>query len=241
VGEVAKLEGMEGHSVALEIFQGLAGDYERALDSATLLQDRYWKRWAAEMASVRRSDLVLDVGCGTMVLEERALRRDCRVVGLDLTRRMLRLGQKKMLGNVEGFLNGDAEALPFGDGAFDAAVSCYVAKYVDPGRFVGELARVVKPGGRVVVYDFARPRGAFRLPLEVYLHGGLRPVGALLGIAGSGSAATFRKLPGIVDGATWDERLRSLAEGRGLRTLSLTRLTGGVVAAYAGVKGGGSA
>jgi demethylmenaquinone methyltransferase / 2-methoxy-6-polyprenyl-1,4-benzoquinol methylase len=228
----------EGHTVALEIFRGLAKDYERALDTATFFQDRYWKRWLAEKASIRRSDLVLDVGCGTMVLEEKALRRDCRVVGVDLTEQMLRLGQKKRLGNIDGLLNSDAEALPFGDGVFDAVVSCYVAKYVDPRRFVEEAARVVKPAGRVVIYDFVRPRGAYRLPLQFYLQGGLRPVGALLGMARSGATATFRELPGIVGRATWDEGLEFAAGSSGLKTLSLRRLTGGVVVAYAGVKSG---
>jgi ubiquinone/menaquinone biosynthesis C-methylase UbiE len=229
---------MSGHDVALSIFPGLAKDYERSVDLATLLQDRYWKKWLVGQAAVRQGDRVLDIGCGTMLLEEKGLRRDCSVVGLDITTQMLRLGKAKDLGNVGGVLRGDAEFIPFMDSTFDVVVSCYVAKYVDVGRFIGEAARVVHKGGRVVLYDFVRPKGGLRVPLMAYVHGGIGGAGVILRMARSESAETFQRLPGIVEEARWDRTIEGLAARAGLRTSSLTRMTGGIVSGYAGVKVG---
>ena len=221
---------------ALVLFGRLARTYERALDVATLLQDRRWKSWAVDHSGASGSTRALDVGCGTLLLEERLLGSGASFVGLDITREMLTVAKSKRLPAVEGLFNGDAEALPFEDSSFDLVVSCYVAKYVDLARFVGELARVVKPGGRVVLYDFVRPRGAIAPVLRFYVHGILRGAGLLLGLAGSQAAFTFKNLPRIVESASWDSDLEETARRVGLETLSYERLTGGVVAAYAGVK-----
>ncbi len=228
-------EGLKG--TALELFGGLATSYERALDLTTLLQDRYWKKWVAEETDAGRTDLVLDVGCGTLLLEERLASRHCNVVGLDLTERMLRIGKMKRLPNVPLLVHGDAEDLPFPDGSFDVVASCYVAKYVNLEKFAGELSRVAKPGARIVLYDFVRPRGPFLPFLAVYLHGAIGIAGWLLGLFKSEVAFTFKNLPKIVEGATWDSRVVRVFEKEGVRSRVLQRLSGGVVTAYCGVKG----
>jgi len=221
---------------ALVLFGGLAASYERALDFATLIQDRYWKKWVTDKASVGGDDLVLDIGCGTLLLEERLLHNRRGVVGLDLTEEMIRVGQAKRLPNIALLVRGDAEVLPFQDAAFDRILSCYVAKYVNLGRLTCELARTVRSGGRVVLYDFVKPRGLFFPFLEVYLHGILRTAGLLLGLVRSRTAFTLTNLPGIVEGATWERRFTSLMESAGFETVAFERLTGGVVAAYCGIK-----
>ncbi len=222
---------------ALQLFEGLAASYERALDAATLLQDRYWKRWVADRARVSSADRVLDVGCGTLLLEERLSGRWNHITGLDLTEEMIRIGQSKRLENVELLVNGDAEMLPLADESFDVVVSCYVVKYVDTAKFVSELARVTKQRGRVVVYDFVRPRGATFLILELYLHGALRVGGLFLRLAGKKTAFTFSNLGRIVDSATWDMRFGLLMERVGFEKKEFELLSGGVVAAYYGTKG----
>ena len=223
---------------ALELFNGLARSYDRTLDVATLLQDRYWKRWVLERAGAQEGGLLLDVGSGTLVLEERLLGRPWSVVGIDLTRKMVALGSAKRLNNVLMLINGDAEALPFRDGAFDAVASCYVAKYVSVPRFARELSRVVKAGGPVAVYDFVRPRGPFSPFLAVYIRGALRAAGYLMGLAKKDSAFTFQNLPEIVEGATWDRAMVHAMESNGVQTKGFERLSGGVVSAYWGVKQG---
>lgn len=229
--------GRDRQETALRIFQGLSGSYDGVADLAMLLQDRRWKRWAEERIPFGRGGMVLDVGCGTLLLEER-LPGVGRVVGVDLTREMLREGAAKRLPNVGLLVNGDAETLPFSGGTFDAVVSCYVAKYVDIGRLSKELARVSKEGATVILYDFAKPRGAFAPLLNMYISGGLRAVGAVLGLAGRREAATFSELPGIVERTRWDTRVVDAMEAESFETVSTARLTGGVVFAYHGRKRG---
>jgi len=222
--------------IALKLFHGLAASYDKTVDYATLYQDRYWKRWAIEKAALSDGSLVLDLGCGTLLLEERS-RASCKFVGLDVTPEMARIGWAKGLANVSLVINGDAETLPFPDEAFDAAVSCYVPKYVSMTRLAGELARVVKPGARVVLYDFARP-GAISAPLlEPYIQVGLRAIGLALRKTKNTAAFAFERLPQVVDGTTWDKEVVEVMEDRGFETIIATSLTAGAVFAYCGRKG----
>jgi demethylmenaquinone methyltransferase/2-methoxy-6-polyprenyl-1,4-benzoquinol methylase len=226
---------------ALEIFGGLASSYEKALDVATLGQERYWKRWVYDNARAGAEERILDVGCGTCLFEELVEEQGCRVVGLDLTEQMIRIGQSKRIMCIEALLVGDAESLPFSDGIFDAVVSCYVPKYVTLGKLAEETARVLRPGGRVVLYDFVRPRGPLSPILRLYIHGALRITGYFLALMGNEAAATFRKLPRIVEEARWNERIAEAFERVGVRALTCKTLSGGVVGAFLGIKGNGSA
>jgi demethylmenaquinone methyltransferase/2-methoxy-6-polyprenyl-1,4-benzoquinol methylase len=226
---------------ALEIFGGLASSYERALDVATLGQDRYWKRWVYDIIGARADERILDVGCGTCLFEELVEGQGCRVVGLDLTEQMIRIGQSKRIRCIEALMVGDAESLPFPDDVFDIVVSCYVPKYVDIGRLADEMARVLRPGGRVVLYDFVRPRGPFSPILRLYIQGALRIAGYFLGLISSETATTFRNLPSIVERARWNESVAEAFEGVDVRTLTRKTLSGGVVGVFSGMKEDGSA
>ena len=222
--------------VAQKLFRGLAASYDKTVDYATLYQDRYWKRWAAEKAALSEGALVLDLGCGTLLFEERLRSFGCKFVGLDVTPEMARTGWTKGLANVCLVINGDAETLPFPDETFDAAVSCYVPKYVSIARLAGELARVVRPGARVVLYDFARPGGVSAPLLEPYIQVGLRAIGLVLEKTRKGAAFAFQRLPQIVEGTSWDKEVVSAMEDRGFETLAASPLTAGAVFAYCGQK-----
>jgi ubiquinone/menaquinone biosynthesis C-methylase UbiE len=227
-------EGMRG--VARRLFRGLAASYDRTLDYATLYQDRRWKVWASDKLRSSAGGLVLDIGCGTLLFEERSADACSRYVGVDLTEEMARLGWAKGLRNVALVVNGDAESLPFQDATFDSAISCYVPKYVSVPLLARELARVVKPGAPVVMYDFAHPRGILAPFLEVYIQAGLRLVGFVLGRGGSGAAFAFNRLPRIVNETSWDRVVVQAMESNGIETVSATPLTAGVVFAYFGRK-----
>jgi SAM-dependent methyltransferase len=101
---------------------------------------------------------VLEVGCGSGALTRRLARRtgpETRIVALDVNAYMLReaagLARREGLAERIAFRAGDAEALPFPDASFDAALTCTVLEEVDADRALAELARVVRPGGRVGV------------------------------------------------------------------------------------------
>ncbi|MFC3282553.1 class I SAM-dependent methyltransferase [Litchfieldella rifensis] len=130
------------------------------------LAPRYDSRWAKYIdASVRESrrwlalatgDGVLDVGCGTGVLLASLAREmpGVRLAGIDLSCEMLEIARHRVGPNVE-LKEASAEALPFSDSEFDAVVSTSVFHYIrEPRRALGEMHRILKPGGRVVIVDW---------------------------------------------------------------------------------------
>ena len=219
---------LEGDGARL--FGGLWGSYDAVLDYCTLMQDRRWKGWVIGNLN-RRSGTVLDVGCGTCVLEE-MMYGGVSMVGVDLTDGMIRVGQGKRIPRVTSLLRSDGERLPFKACSFDAVVSCYVVKYC-PGDFlVSEMARVLKPGGKLVVYDFARPRGRLWPLNAFYVYGALRTIGEFLELIGLSVSTTFTELPGIIARSSWDEGFRETLIRAGLTPRVEKLLSGGVAVGF---------
>jgi demethylmenaquinone methyltransferase/2-methoxy-6-polyprenyl-1,4-benzoquinol methylase len=216
--------------LAKKIFEGLSPSYDQVLTLATLFQDRYWKSWLLKRARIAQGELVLDVGCGTGVLEESLPK--ATVLGLDLTEEMLRLAQRKGLDSFGSLYLGDAERLPFRDCSFDTVVSCYVVKYCRAPALASEAARVLRPGGRLVLYDFSSPRGVYAPFLAFYVYGVLRVLGALLRTAGAGSAFTYEALPAVIQTRRWDDSFEELLTSAGFRDVGRKRLSGGAATGF---------
>ena len=113
-------------------------------------------------AQLRPGEAVLEVGCGTGVLDRWLAKRTGsrnRIVGVDISTFLLReaeaLAKKDGLESVIEFQQGSAETLPFPDGSFDVAMSCTVIQRVDADRMLAEMVRITKPGGRVAVVGHA--------------------------------------------------------------------------------------
>ncbi len=157
---------------ALELFHGLPRRYDRLSAALSFWQDPRWRRALVDAVGPRVGERILDVATGTgMVAAELRARADCTVVGLDQSPQMLATARARFAGEgarVE-LIEGEAERLPFEDASFDALTFTYLLRYVeDPPATMRELARVVRPGGRVASLEFGVPprrvpRGAWRL------------------------------------------------------------------------------
>ena len=155
----------EPHEVAA-MFDGVARHYDRTNTVLSFGQDRSWRRATRRALALQPGERCLDLAAGTGVSTEELARSGATVVGLDLSLGMLHVGHR--VRPAVPLLAGDALALPFGDGAFDAVtISFGLRNIVDTAGALREMARVTRPGGRLVVCEFSAPvNAAFR---RVYL------------------------------------------------------------------------
>jgi demethylmenaquinone methyltransferase / 2-methoxy-6-polyprenyl-1,4-benzoquinol methylase len=143
---------------ALELFQGLPRFYDQVGAIMSFGQDPRWRRALVDAVDPRPGQRILDVASGTgMVAFALAERAGCEVVGLDQSPAMLGVARSRADGRVS-FVQGEAEHLRFSDSEFDALSFTYLLRYVDdPAATMRELARVVKPGGRIGMLEFDVP------------------------------------------------------------------------------------
>jgi demethylmenaquinone methyltransferase / 2-methoxy-6-polyprenyl-1,4-benzoquinol methylase len=190
-------------------------------------------RWRRETASVvvRPGDRVLDSCCGTGDLAVACERAGGTVTGLDFSERMLERARRKS-GQID-WVQGDALALPFEDDSFDAAtVGFGVRNLEDLDGGLAELARVLRPGGRLGVLEITRPQG-FLQPFYNVWFGTVVPVlGKLLP---GGSAYTY--LPASVKRFPGPEDLARFLREAGFSEVRYRLFAGGIVALHTGVAG----
>ncbi len=223
---------------ARELFAPLATTYDRYARLLSFGQDPRWRSFLVSRIDAGPGDTVLDVASGTgAVAIELARRHGCRVVGVDQSGEMLTEGRRRVeaagLDERIELREGRAEELPFEEAAFSGLTFTYLLRYVDdPAATMRELARVVRPGGKVAMLEFgvpsrALPRGAW----EAYARLGL----PLAGRAVSPGWAEVGAFLGPSIRAFWDryppDRLRGIWEGAGITGVQarLLSLGGGVV------------
>ena len=166
---------------AQRIFTGIARSYDRVAAVLSFGQDPRWRHALVDAVAASPDDRVLDVATGTgMVAAELVRRYSCRVVGLDQSEDMLRVARSRT-GVFEDLVVGRAEHLPFPDASFDHLTFTYLLRYVDdPAAVMRELARVVKPGGRVASLEFGVPTGVWRPLWWLYTRVGLPVAGRVV-------------------------------------------------------------
>ena len=209
------------------MFDRIAPVYDVMNRVMTAGLDGRWRRLAVSEV-VWPGDRVLDACCGTGDLAVEAERRGGRVVGLDFSERMLERARKKS-GAIE-WVRGDALALPFEDGAFDAAtVGFGVRNLADLEGGLRELARVLQPGGKLAVLEITRPRGALKPFFQLWFDVLVPLAGRILpgGKAYTYLPASVRRFPGPDD-------LSRLLERAGFEGVRYRLLGGGSVALHVG-------
>jgi demethylmenaquinone methyltransferase/2-methoxy-6-polyprenyl-1,4-benzoquinol methylase len=180
--------GSERKRHAVELFAGLPRHYDRVAAVLSFGQDPRWRRAMVEAVGARPGERVLDVATGTGLVAQRLVRRyGCTVVGLDQSEPMLdvartRVARDPALAQRVSLVLGEAERLPFADGEFDHLTFTYLLRYVDdPAATLRELARVVRPGGRVASLEFAVPSSPlFRAAWRAYTRVGLPALGRVV-------------------------------------------------------------
>ncbi|MBV9048591.1 MAG: ubiquinone/menaquinone biosynthesis methyltransferase [Solirubrobacterales bacterium] len=172
---------------ALDLFSGLPGRYDRMGAMLSFGQDSRWRRALVRAIDPRPGQRVLDVATGTgLVAAELVRLGGCEVIAHDQSEQMLagaraRVAHDRVLRERIRCLRADAEQLPFPDGHFDALTFTYLLRYVDdPAATMRELARVVKPGGRIGMVEFSVPQARpTRALWRLYTRVGLPLVGGL--------------------------------------------------------------
>ena len=140
------------------MFDGVARRYDLANTVLSLGLDRRWRKRTRQCLELQPGQRVLDLAAGTGVSTAELQRSGADAVACDFSLGMLRAGRVHKQRRHVQFVAGDATRLPFADGAFDAAtISFGLRNIVDVGSALLEMARVVRPGGRLVVCEFSRP------------------------------------------------------------------------------------
>jgi len=236
IGEVnGKAEAVES------MFDAIAPRYDLLNRILSLGIDQYWRRQAVDVLSDEQPGRVLDVATGTADLAVRIERtlHPRRVMGVDASEEMLRYGRRKVarmgLEPRISLVQGIAEDLPFRSNEFDAALVAFgVRNFEDLDAGLRNIQRVVRPGGRLVVLEFSRPRTQ---PLKRlygwYSRRVLPHIGGLL--SPEGGEAAYEYLPSSVaafpDGIDFLDRM----SGAGYTDLLWRSLTFGIASLYCGL------
>jgi demethylmenaquinone methyltransferase/2-methoxy-6-polyprenyl-1,4-benzoquinol methylase len=227
------------------MFSAIAGSYDINNRVHSLWQDQRWRRIAVEKAEVKAGDAVLDVACGTGDLTALFARSAAAsAVGVDFTPAMLDLARKKIEGERAdvrakvSYEEGDAQALRFADAGFDVVSIAFGIRNVEqPRRALAEFARVLRPGGRLIVLEFdGRPRNAVVRWLNNLYCGMIMPRTATL-ISGDKSGA-YKYLPASVGTFMTRGEMEAAIGASGFEGVTSQALSMGICVCYKGIRRG---
>lgn len=202
--------------------------------------DIYWRKRAIRELKEIKPQTVLDVATGTadVALMTWKYLKPRKIIGIDISEGMLQLGRQKvarqMLNDHIELIQGDSEAIKFEDGTFDAiTVSFGVRNFENLEKGLSEMLRVLKPGGKLVVLEFSRPRqkffgGLYNLYMKVFAPG----VGKWL----TKNREAYQYLHSSVKAFPEGETFLHILERVGFSDTTIKRLSLGICTIYCGRK-----
>jgi demethylmenaquinone methyltransferase / 2-methoxy-6-polyprenyl-1,4-benzoquinol methylase len=219
------------------LFATIADRYDLITVLLSYGQDRRWKRRLVSLAAAGPRTRALDLACGTGDIAYALSDRGTRIVGLDITPRMIQLARAKHRDaarvNPE-FLVGDMMALPFRDSTFDVVTTGYGIRNVPQiAAALAEIHRVLRPGGVLLSLDFNRPANpVVRWIYLVYL----TLVGSTVGLVLHGDADTYRYIPESIRRYPGADAVCAIARDQAFSSCEYSRVLGGLMAIHRAVK-----
>lgn len=221
------------------MFDRISRRYDLLNRILSLGLDRRWRRQAVAQIASGTDRIVLDLACGTCDIAIEAVRnRQCRVIALDMAEEMLALGTAKIaaagLDASVSLGRADGHNLPLPAAAVDAAIIAFgIRNMADAGLCLRELARVARPGGKLVVLEFSLP--SHRL-LRFFHLAYIRYIVPLLGRILSGDAAAYTYLNKTIETFPYGDAFCRLMTAAGWQEVSAKPLNGGIVSLYTGIR-----
>ena len=230
---MTQLTGNERAKYVQGMFTRIAKRYDLMNRLMTGGQDIRWRKRVIELARLKDSASLLDLGTGTGDLAREALSEfpKAKITAADFTLEMMRVGQKTSPLN---FSTADALRLPFNDSSFDAVVSGFLMRNViDLQKAIEEQYRVLKNGGRIVILDTTRPKKNILSPF-IWLH--MHFIIPTLGVLLTGSRDAYRYLPETTEGFVTAEEMTSRMAKAGFQKIGFQRFMFGTIAIHRGEK-----
>lgn len=220
------------------VFDSVATRYDLMNDLLSMGLHRAWKAYAVAVADVRPGMQVLDIAGGTGDLARAFARRagpTGRVVLSDINEAMLRVGRDRLLdeGLVLPTLACDAERLPFADASFDlVSVAFGLRNMTNKDAALAEMARVLRPGGRLLVLEFSQPAEPLRKPYDFYSFKVMPFVGRLV----ASDADSYRYLAESIRMHPDQAALKAMMKTAGFGHVDVHNLAAGIVALHVGIR-----
>ena len=222
-----------------DVFDSVAGSYDLMNDLMSGGMHRLWKRFALSQTGLRPGQHALDVASGTGDLGAglaRQVGRDGLAVLTDINREMLARGRDRLIdkgiGAQVAFVIANAECLPFPDRRFDCVTIGFGLRNVtDKPAALSSMRRVLRPGGRLLVLEFSKPRPEIRAAYDAYSFNVLPRLGGIV----AGNAASYRYLAESIRMHPDQETLASMIRDAGFDDCRWHNLAAGIVALHVGV------